>query len=107
LDDGLAKATGTSIVSGYEGAMVLASEAHHRANVSRQPCEAVMNFPTPVTESSDRHDAAQISTDAMQQIAAPFSEAANDADFYRNPLWVVVGAFGLLFTLLALLVASG
>ena len=43
----------------------------------------------------------------MQQIAAPFAEAANDGEFYRNPLWLVVGAFGLLFTLLACLVVSG
>jgi hypothetical protein len=66
-----------------------------------------MNSPTPLTERSEPHDAAQLSTDRMQQIAAPFAEAANDGDFYRNPLWLVAGAMGLLFALLACLAAAG
>jgi hypothetical protein len=87
--------------------MERASEAQHRASLSRQPCEAAMNSQTPVTVGSDQHEAQLSSTDTMQQIAAPFAEAANDGEFYRNPLWVVVGAFALLFTLLACLVVSG
>ena len=64
-----------------------------------------MNFRTSVTERSDVHDAAQISADDVEQIAAPFAEAANDAEFYRNPLRVVVGAFALpLFEPLARLI---
>lgn len=66
-----------------------------------------MNSLTPLNNRSDQHDARQISTDAIQQIAAPFAEAANDADFYRNPLWLVVGAMACLFTLLACLMAAG
>jgi hypothetical protein len=46
-------------------------------------------------------------SDAAPQVAAPFAEAANDDDFYRNPLWMVVGAMACLFTILACLVASG
>jgi hypothetical protein len=64
-----------------------------------------MNSPTPVTDRSDQHPA-QISTDTMQQIAAPFAEAANDGEFYRNPLWLVAGAMAFLFGILAMLIAS-
>lgn len=66
-----------------------------------------MNSTTPLTDRADQHDAAQISTDTMQQIAVPFAAAANDAEFYRNPLWEVVGAMAVLFALLAILTASG
>jgi hypothetical protein len=95
------------MVSGYEGAMARALEAHHRSSLAIQPLEAPMNSIPPLIDRSNQHDAAQLSTDAMQQIAAPFAEAANDGEFYRNPLWLVAGAFALLFTLLACLVASG
>ena len=65
-----------------------------------------MNSPTPVTDRSDQHPALQNSTDTMQQIAAPFAEAANDGELYRNPLWLVAGAMACLFGILALLIAS-
>ncbi|HKR37519.1 MAG TPA: hypothetical protein VJT10_21935 [Steroidobacteraceae bacterium] len=66
-----------------------------------------MRSPTPDIDRSDQHGIQQIATDVVQHIAAPFAEAANDDEFYRNPLWIVVGAFGFLFAILACLVASG
>jgi hypothetical protein len=86
------------MVLGYEGAMVPMSDTHHRSRLATQLHEAVMNF--------DHHDAAQPATDAVPHIAAPFSEAANDGDFYSNPLWMVAIALACLFALLACLVAS-
>jgi hypothetical protein len=35
------------------------------------------------------------------------SEAANDSDFNRDPLWLVAGAMGLLFALLACMTVAG
>ena len=66
-----------------------------------------MNSATPVIDRSDQHDAPPPSTDAVPHIAAPFAEAANDGDFYSNPLRMVVIALACLFALLACLVASG
>jgi len=66
-----------------------------------------MNSPTPFNDRSARHDAPHVATDAMQHIAAPFAEAANDGDFYRDPLWMVVVAMTLLFVLLACLTVAG
>lgn len=66
-----------------------------------------MNSATSVIDRADQHDAPQPSTDAVPLIAAPSAEAADDGDFYSNPLWMVVGALACLFTLLACLVASG
>jgi hypothetical protein len=66
-----------------------------------------MNSPAPLPNRSDQRAAEQTSVDAVSHIVAPFAEAANDGDFYRNPLWMVAGALACLFALLACLVASG
>jgi hypothetical protein len=66
-----------------------------------------MSYPTRLPDRSDEHTDMLIVSDAAPQVAAPFAEAANDDDFYRNPLWLVVGAMAVLFTVLACLVASG
>jgi hypothetical protein len=66
-----------------------------------------MKSPISVNDGFDQHGAARMSTDATQQIAAPFTEAANDDEFHRNPLWLVAGAMALLFGILACLVAAG
>jgi hypothetical protein len=66
-----------------------------------------MSFPTRLPDRSDEHTDLLTVSDVAPQIAAPFAEAANDVEFYRNPLWLVVGAMALLFALLACLVASG
>jgi hypothetical protein len=66
-----------------------------------------MNSPTPLPDRSDQHAASQTSADAVRQVAVPFAEAANDDDFYRNPLWIVAFALASLFAILACLAASG
>jgi hypothetical protein len=96
-----------TFVSGYERAMVRGAETQHVHASQREHTRHVMSSPTPFTDRSDQHDSPQPATDAMQQIAAPFAEAANDGEFYRNPLWLVAGAMGLLFALLACLTAAG
>jgi hypothetical protein len=66
-----------------------------------------MSSPTPLPDRSDPPAAMPTLSDAAPHIAAPFAEAANDDEFYRNPLWLVVGACACLFAILACLVASG
>lgn len=66
-----------------------------------------MSSPTPLADQSDQPHIQQVAADAVQHIAAPFAAAANDGEFYRNPLWLVAAAMGCLFTILACLVASG
>lgn len=62
---------------------------------------------TSVMDTSDPRRAAPTPTDAVQQIAPPFAETANDSEFDANPLWMVAIALACLFTLLACLVAAG
>ena len=65
-----------------------------------------MSSTAPLPERSPAHAAEQISPDDVPHIAAPFAEAANDGDFYRNPLWEVVLAMACLATILICLVVS-
>jgi len=67
------------------------------------------NLPDPLSDRPIHHAAAQTHVDAVQQIAAPYNEAANDSaeESDPKPLWMVVFATGCLFTILALLVMSG
>ena len=78
------------MVSGYEGAMVLASETHHRSRRARQPSETLMNSPTRLPTVRIGAPLADF-VGRTRQIVAPFAAAANDGDFYRNPLWIVTG----------------
>jgi hypothetical protein len=94
------------MVSGYEGVIAIALEAQHRASVASQTTRGSMNSTPPRIDRSGRPDAPPISTDATQQVAAPFTEAANDDEFDGNPLWLVAGAMGLLFGLLACFVVA-
>ena len=96
-----------TIVSAYEGAMVLATEPHHRADRARQLPGTSMNYPISPRDRSGRHAASQIVVDTTRQIATPYETAANDEAFDRNPLWMIAGAFACLFIILALLLASG
>jgi hypothetical protein len=68
--------------------------------------EAEMNSPDPLSDRSGPYAAERISPDDVPHIAAPFDEAANESDFYRNPLWEVVLAMACLATILVCLVAS-
>jgi hypothetical protein len=65
-----------------------------------------MNSPDALSDRPGPYAAEQISPDDVPHIAAPFAEAANDGDFYRNPLWEVTLALACLATLLVCLVAS-
>lgn len=66
-----------------------------------------MSYPTRLPDRSNEHTDMLAVSDVAPQVAAPFAEAANDDEFYRNPLWPVVGATALLFAILACLVVSG
>ena len=66
-----------------------------------------MNSLTTLPDRSDQHAATPVLSDAAPQVAEPLGEAANDDDFYRNPLWMVAVAMACLFAILACLVASG
>jgi hypothetical protein len=68
--------------------------------------EADMNSPDALSDRSGPHAAEHISPDDVPQIAAPFAVAANDGEFYSNPLWEVTLAFACLATILVCLVAS-
>jgi hypothetical protein len=86
----------------------------------------MMNSPAPLPDRSIHDATAQTLADTVQQIAAPFTEAANDPvaehyrpeseprveqegddDFLRNPLWMVVAASAFLFAFLAAAVTFG
>lgn len=65
-----------------------------------------MNSPDPLSDRSGPYAAEHISPDDVPRIAAPFTEAANESDFYRNPLWDVTLALACLATILVCLMAS-
>jgi hypothetical protein len=94
------------MVSGYEGAMVLAAETDQRSSHANVIAEAVMNSPDPISDRSGPYAAEHISPDDVPHIAVPFTEAANEGEFYSNPLWEVTLALACLATILVCLVAS-
>jgi hypothetical protein len=60
-----------------------------------------------VAETHHVHASQLNHTRHVMNSPTPLAEAANDREFYRNPLWLVAGAMGLLFALLACLTAAG
>jgi len=94
------------MVAEYEGAMVSAAEMDQRSSHAQVIAEAAMNSPDPLSDRSGPYAAEHISPDDVPHIAVPFTEAANDGDFYRNPMWEVALAMACLATILVCLVAS-
>jgi hypothetical protein len=94
------------MVSEYEGAMVFAAETDQRSSHAKVIAETAMNTPDPISHRSGPYAAERISPDDVPHIAVPFTEAANDSEFYSNPLWEVTLALACLATILVCLVAS-
>ncbi len=65
-----------------------------------------MKSSNPLSDPSGPYAAEHISPDDVPHIAAPFTEAANDSQFYRNPLWEVTLALACLAAIFVCLMAS-
>jgi hypothetical protein len=94
------------MVSEYEGAMVIAAETDQRSSHAKVIAEADVNSPDPLAERAGPYASEHISPDEVPHIAVPFTEAAKEREFYRNPLWEVTLALACLATILVCLIAS-